>query len=443
MKVYNKVSVSKNGEDDYLHEWNKVVKVLEDNGMTWSKNLEETVESHYSEKEWCQYLSLSSVEITNEMYHNIMSVTKDLSNLLQDVVDKFYDLPLYRKYDILNKLNFSDFYKDLIVNSPKLKLFTYLCRFDLIYDEISKQFKCIEFNSDTPLGLIESGMCHSVVNDYNNKFIYNTIEFDLVQMWNSIRKELNLTKDDIIYFSSLGENVEGRLTVEYNRLHSEADGKSQFIALEDIIITDDGLFTENGENIKYWYRLYPLEFWENEVNNLGYKLSELIKDEKLIIINPVYSFLIQNKSFYAYIYSHLNNNDLNLKESSLKTIKNNILPTYLNKEDASYLKDYVVKPIYGREGNCVDIYKNNELYFKDMKHVDTEYYDTQDKIYQQYIEMPKVEIETWNGSYMGNLLIGSYLIGGQSSGLYLRIGHEVTNPLSLLASYHIENKEVK
>lgn len=431
---YNKVKASEDS-DKYMGEWFKVNNILEDNGMTWAMNLEETMESNYQFEEWCQYVSLSSVKIKKSSYLECLNATRNLFKLLTESVDKFYNLDRDEKIKILKDLNFSKYYQELILESPKLKLISYLCRFDLVLGKDNK-VKCIEFNSDTPLGLVESGMVHSVVNDYNRLPVYNRVEYNLIRMWDTLRKNLNMSDDDIIYFSSIENGTEDRLTTEYNRIHSQHKGKSKFVALEDIIVKEDGLYTKDNNKIKYWYRIYPLEFWENEVDNLGIKLSEFIRNGELVMINPVTSFLIQNKLFYSYLYSQLENNQLDLSQESLETIDKYLLKTY--KGEKKDLTDYVEKPIYGREGNCVDIYINNKLVYKDKEHTDTKYYRSQDKIYQEYFEMPDAVVECWDGEYKGKMLIGSYSIGGEASGLYIRVGDMVTGPLSLCCSYVIE-----
>lgn len=142
---------------------------------------------------------------------------------------------------------------------------------------------------------------------------------------------------------------------------------------------------------------------------------------------------MKKKGFYAWVWSLAEDKEALITDQARQTIKKHMLPTYFEKPQS--FKDYVVKPIFGREGNCVDIYKNNHLLFKDEEHEATHYYDQQPKIYQQYIEMPELTVETWDGPYTGKWLIGSYMIGGVSCGLYHRVGHIVTGSQSLYIPY--------
>lgn len=430
--------------DEYMEEWTKIDNTLTDNGMTWSSSLDETFESNYTEEAYCQYVTMSLVEFTQEQHTKAMQATTKIFDMLQEVTNKFYDLSEEHKITILDKLHFSKFNQDIILNAPKMNLFSYLCRLDLVWN--NNDFKCLEFNADTPAGLVETGMINSVICDYHGKVNYNRAEKHLVDMWDNVRSELNIPKDEIIYFSSLDSYDEDKLNVQFNRIHSENSGKSKFIPLEEINVTYDGLFTPEGQKIKYWFKFYPVEYWEKEYNeenhfHLGEVLKELIKSGDLVVINPISAFFVQNKLFYEMLWNLTYDNFLNISNQSLDIIEQYLLPTFKSKKEAQkYLTDYVEKPIFGREGNCVTIFKNGEIEFEDVEHGETFYYGSQDMIYQKFIQMPLVQIETWDGPYEGYMLTGSYLIGGKASGLYNRVGHEVTGNLSLFSAFTIQEE---
>jgi len=88
----------------------------------------------------------------------------------------------------------------------------------------------------------------------------------------------------------------------------------------------------------------------------------------------------------------------------------------------------VAKPLWGREGGGISIFDNQQTLIDEDR---TTYYYQQKRIYQQYQEMPETTISTWNGDYTGKLLIGSFLINGKPSGLFLRVGERITGNLSM------------
>lgn len=434
--MFNVINKYKSSHPKFLEEWNKLNEVMFENGMTWGTFLEETQESNYKEKEWCQYVTTSLLEMPKSEHSKIKFATESLFSMIQEVIDLFHSYPTDVKKQLLNQMGFSKYNQSLILNAQRMDLFSYLCRFDIIYDEEHDEYKCIEFNSATPMGLTESAISNSIINDYYNTRTPNRLENNLVKMWDNIRMELNLDPNDTIYFSSLKDFTEDRYNVEFQMNHASHSGNVRFIGLEDIEVIDNKLFDEDGNEIKYWYKLFPVEFFEEEPGVFKDALQYITTHQTVTMINPIDSFLAQNKGFYAWVWSLADDESALISDKSKQTIKEFMLPTYFEKHTS--LSDYVVKPIFGREGNCVDIYKNNRLIFKDDFHEATNYYDSQRKIYQQYIEMPELPVETWDGEYIGKWLIGSYMLGGQPSGLYHRIGHIVTGSQSLYLPYTIK-----
>lgn len=428
--VINKVTADDN---QYMKDWGEINSLMYQNGMTYGTVLEPTQESGYSEEEWCQYVIISLLQMPKSQFLETQKISTNLFNMLQEVVQLFNSYPTKVKEDLLTKMNFSRYQKDLILNAEHMDLFSYLCRFDFVYDAKEDTYKCIEFNAATPMGITESAISNSVINDYYQTKSPNHIEKGLVDMWDHIRKEKNIAPDEIIYFSSLKDHEEDRYNVEFQMNHAAHTGRVQFIALEDIQVNEDGLFDEKGHRINYWYKLFPVEFWEKEPHQFSNNLLKIVIEQSVTLINPIDAFFAQNKGFYAWVWSLAEDKEALITDQARQTIKKHMLPTYFEKPQS--FKDYVVKPIFGREGNCVDIYKNNHLLFKDEEHEATHYYDQQPKIYQQYIEMPELTVETWDGPYTGKWLIGSYMIGGVSCGLYHRVGHIVTGSQSLYIPY--------
>ena len=196
------------------------------------------------------------------------------------------------------------------------------------------------------------------------------------------------------------------------------DQSTDYIGIQDIVVTDDGIYTQNGERIHYLYRLYPIEYLVSDADKngkrIGLQFLDHIAQGRVRIINPPAAFLMQNKSVLALIWQ-LYEDEVFFGDEERETIQKYFLPTYFtNKPFIERNESYVSKPLYGREGGGVSIFENNELLAEDK----TEYYFEQRKIYQQYIEMPDYTIDTWDGPYTGKLLIGSHCISGRAAGLF-------------------------
>lgn len=150
--------------------------------------------------------------------------------------------------------------------------------------------------------------------------------------------------------------------------------------------------------------------------------------KKLAIINPPSAFLLQNKAVQAVIWGLHENGDDFFTEEEHKWIAQYFLPTYL--EADPFLLDqlpYVKKPIFGREGDTVQIFGASGNLLLEEQH---KTYCDIPSIYQKYIELPHTNYFSEKGKQNGHKLIGSFLINGMPSAIGFRVGGEITNNLS-------------
>jgi glutathionylspermidine synthase len=161
---------------------------------------------------------------------------------------------------------------------------------------------------------------------------------------------------------------------------------------------------------------------------------EHVANGKVKLINPPGSFLCQAKSTMAAIWAlHEERHPLFSKEEH-EIIEKHFLPTYV---EPTPLRGswYVQKPLWGREGGGVSIIGSGGKVVAEAR---TPYYFEQPRLYQKYLEMPKVTVKTWEGDYEWSLLVGSFLIGGQPAGVFLRIGSMITGNLSTFLPVTVE-----
>ncbi|QFS49671.1 glutathionylspermidine synthase family protein [Nostoc sphaeroides] len=139
----------------------------------------------------------------------------------------------------------------------------------------------------------------------------------------------------------------------------------------------------------------------------------------LALINPLSSFVIQNKALMALI-TELELDDV-LKFSEIEY--SHFLPTFMDKSQISY--PFVAEPTWGREGKEVEIFKQAG----EMINNPSSEYSHLYKIYQQYVDMPLIEIqeETYT------LQLSCFLINGIPEGVGARIGKDlITNTSKFL-----------
>lgn len=346
---------------------------------------------------------------------------------------KVTDLLRNADLDTLRELGYPGETLDFI-RLKTMNMESVIARLDLIKTE--NTYKCIEINSDTPTFIKE---LFSVNGAVANQFGYgNPNEGFEEQLARAVRTAVTASAkwlneiEPYIVFTAHEDNIEDRNTVLY--LQELYGLPSKFIALDKLrIVPGNGLYDQMGRRIDILYRqTFPIEgliMDEDETGNkIGLWLLELVKTKKLAIINPPAAFLLQNKAVQAVIWGLHENNAAFFTNEEHKWIEDYFLPTYLEAEPF-YEKQvsYVKKPIFGREGDTVQIFSSTGKLLMEEKH--KTYMDVP-SIFQQYIELPTVSYHSEKGKQSGHILTGSFLVNGKASALGYRVGGEITNNLS-------------
>ncbi|WP_102263004.1 glutathionylspermidine synthase family protein [Mesobacillus jeotgali] len=309
-----------------------------------------------------------------------------------------------------------------------------IARLDLIKTE--NTYKCIEINSDTPTFVKE---LFSVNGSVATQFGFrNPNEGMEDQLARAVRIAVAASAkwlDEIepyVVFTAHEDNIEDRNTVIY--LQELYGLPSRFIALDKLrIIPGTGLYDETGRKIDILYRqTFPIESLimdeDESGNKIGMWLLELVKTKKLAMINPPSAFLLQNKAVQAVIWGLHEDNDPFFTAEEHDWVNEYFLPTYLEAEPfLTKQLPFVKKPIFGREGDTVEIYSSTGELIMEEKHKN--YHDVS-SIFQQYIELPTVTYNSEKGKQKGHVLTGSFLVNGKSSALGYRVGGQITNNLS-------------
>ncbi len=335
--------------------------------------------------------------------------------------------------DTLRELGYPDETLEFI-RLRTLKIESVIARLDLIKTE--NTYKCIEINSDTPTFIKELfNVNGSVAAQFG---LGNPNEGMEEQLARAVRsavassaKWLEETEPYVV-FTAHEDNIEDRNTVLY--LQDLYGLPSRSISLDKLkIIRETGLFDETGRKIDILYRqTFPIESLimdeDNSGNKIGLWLLELVKTKKLAMINPPSAFLLQNKAVQAVIWGLHENKDPFFTAEEHQWIEEYFLPTYLEAEPfCKGQLSYVKKPIFGREGDTVQIYSSTGNLIMEEEHRN---YQDVPSVFQQYIELPSTTYFSEKGKKQGHILTGSFLVYGKPSALGYRVGGEITNNLS-------------
>ena len=252
-------------------------------------------------------------------------------------------------------------------------------RFDFAGGIDGKPIKLIEFNADTPTSLFETSILQWAMlklNDMEESHQFNNLyealgdNFKrLITMEESVEDFDERYDGWKILFSSVRDNEEEESTVKLlQTIATEAGYETEFAYIDDVEFSgEEGVFY-NDENYEYWFKLIPWEDIAIEESDLAMLLTQIIQNQKAIILNPAYTLMFQSKAFMKILWDLYPNHPL-LLETSFDPLEG---------------KAQVEKRIFGREGANTVIVDENE---KVMAETDGEYGEF-GVVYQEYVELP-------------------------------------------------------
>ena len=402
---------------EYLKKWVECHNELASCGFTWASLMEND--------EWNQYMSLDVLQVKSSVVQEILEDTRNFTNLVQATYRLVMKHPEY--FSMLGLP--VDTWE--VSSVEWLSIFSYFCRYDIIRTKNGNKF--IEINSDTPTGYVESSIANRKLCELHGVASANVLEDCITKAWELIISDYQIPENETIFFTSLGWHDEDRQDTLF-KLSNCPHPNKEYVAIEEIIVSEEGIFTPDGRKIKFLYRLYPIEFFIEDQNvvgeSVGLTLLEHVTEGNVHLINPLSAFVTQSKALLVVMWEILNNKPHLYTKEEQEWVRRYVPRSYFSNEHFEN-EDYVVKPLLGREGGGVTIINNGDVVMEDRT---PEYYN-QKKIYQEYLEMPELTIQTWDGPYTGKLLIGSYMVGGETAGLFLRVGEKITGNLSMFVGF--------
>ena len=304
-----------------------------------------------------------------------------------------------------------------LVRMPHVPACT-IARVDLIFD--GERFRAIEINADTPGFIMEAHaingrVCAAFGRVDPNAGCEEVLSRALERAFRDARNPV---------FTALGAHIEDRNATEYLvKLARERGIDARFAALADLRLTDEALLDDRGDPIDRLYRNYPIELFAADRDAagdpIGPALFDLIARERLRIVNPPAAFAMQNKAVYATAWE-LYERGAYFTPDERAAIARTFVPTWFEKPLRG---PYVRKPVYGREGDSVEIV--------DGKHVERSPFTSyigQPSIAQHYLPMPSIAID--DVGTFAYALHGCFLIDGIPGALALRAGGRITSNAS-------------
>lgn len=310
-------------------------------------------------------------------------------------------------------------------------LATLIGRFD--FAPTPAGLKLLEFNADTPSGVVEAfyvneAVCRAYQVENPNAGMERQLTAAFQESVAAYRRQGFLTEN--IVFSALDWHVEDAGTSRY--LLRQSGLNAQFVPLKDLKICQNQLQAILGDHflpVHILHRLHPLEILAAEQDTDGYPTGphclDLIAQGRTAIINPPIALISQSKALQAILWNLYETNEF-LTPAERELVGTYMLPTYLENRFAGHTP-YAAKPVWGREGNSVTLYDNTGCPIAADPQID---YQAQPKVYQQLADLETATVITSGGRYKGHLLWGSFLVGGQASAIVARIGSKITGNMA-------------
>jgi glutathionylspermidine synthase len=276
-------------------------------------------------------------------------------------------------------------------------------RFDLGYDG-SGPPKLFEFNCDTPTALLEAAVVQWAWKEdvFPEADQYNSLHDKLVAKWRDIAPRL---KTDLVHFThsrdTLGEDT---VTTAYLMDTAiEAGLRSERLLPLDIGWDGRRFVDLHRREIRTLYHLYPWEWLVNEPFGRHLPIAR-----RTDWIEPIWKMIWSNKAMLPILWD--------------------LFPRHPNLLWASAERpagrDFVRKPILGREGGNVRIVRGSlEVAAKDGPHADAPV------IYQGLYELPE-----FDGRYP---VLGAWIVDGQPAGLGIREDGLITGNQACFAPHII------
>ncbi len=369
-----------------------------------------------------EYISLDSLILKESIYKEILSTSSKFCEILKEIypyIQKEIELfgPILGVPEELYKL----------VSTSCTTSLCALGRIDFVIDN-NGDLKILEFNSETPAGLVEAIGLNSIIKEklniqYKNPNV-NLKEY-IKKSFFHILEELKKTKKvkniavvtswyyEDIYTSNLIAEVLKELN-EYNVV---------FGNIYDLKVSDNQIYLY-GNEIDAIYRHYPLDWFscEDEMKKVIEPLSS-----GHYLINPGHTLITQSKALFAVIYELVREKFFSPddEEFILKYIPYTCLEL-----DNILSFDYVTKPYLSREGSGV------------MLSYDEMGKESDDIVFQNRINIKPLYSNIYStikdeSKYMFPV-IGTYITGDIPSGVFTRMGDFITDKNAICIATYVE-----
>ncbi len=377
--------------------------------------LEEIGFSWHTDSDGSKYVNDALVEITQDEAEAYYEATNAIYDMYVEAAEHIIQNNLFFELGI--PFNLIDAIKKSWENDVHWHIYG---RFDLAGGVDAQEIKLIEFNADTPTALFETALLQWALLKQNNmdeeqqfNTVYETIGDNfkrLITLFDDPAKFHDRYDGWKILFSAFAGNEEEETTTQLLRqMATDAGFATGYEALQNTHFDENGIYDGEGNNYEYWFKLYPWEDIATDEPELATMLTNIMQNQKAIILNPAYTLLFQSKGMLKVLYDLFPDSPYLLQTSfePLEGIKQ------------------VEKSVFGREGANTKIIEANGTINQETDGP----YGNYKKVYQEYVEFPK---DIHGAKYQAGVFFAY-----EACGLSFRKGSEIMNNMSKFVGHVI------
>jgi len=377
---------------------------LDELGFTW-----------HTDSDGTKYVSDELVEITTHEAEAYYEAANEIYDMYVEAAQHVIDNDLF--FDLGIPFNLVDAIKKSWENDVHWHIYG---RFDLAGGIDGKEIKLIEFNADTPTGLFESALLQWALLKHNNmdeskqfNNIYEAISENfkrLITLFDDTEHFDERYDGWKVLFSSIDNNDEEEATTRLlQQMATDAGFNTSFEYLQNTHFDENGIFDANDNEFEYWFKLYPWEDIAHDEPELATTITNIMNNQKAIILNPAYTLLFQSKGMLKVLYDLFPDSPYLLKTSF---------------EPLNGIQ-HVEKSVFGREGANTKIIDSNGNIIESTDGP----YDNYKKVYQEYVD--------FNKDINANKYQAGVFFSYEACGLSYRKGNEIMDNMSKFVGHII------
>lgn len=324
--------------------------------------------------------------------------------------------------------------QEAVREGVQLPWLTALGRFDFV--QTVAGWKMLEYNCDTPSGVVEALAVNGKICACEGRKNPNAAGEELLRQ--AIAESLYIAHRaglaGAAAFSALGSHSEDAGTMKY---WQSLAAEGLFVPLEELRYERESLTSLVSGEIGCWFRLHPWEIMVKECAVDGFptgkRVLELVAAKKLLAVNPPLAALGQSKALQALIWQLYEAEEF-LTKQERQLVQTYMLPTYRQNVFLGKVS-YVRKPLWGREGGGVTLHAADGSLLAGSRggwHGAA--------IYQQAVELERMQVMTEKGLQEGRRLWGVFVAGGSFAGLLVRLGAAITDDQAWMTPVYLSEE---